>query len=81
MARPELASLAFSWLNALLTASEAARASAGSTLRLTSCSTTKPSLPIEKGWTSWWGPPSAGALSWFLLGALTWAIAPAAQKS
>jgi hypothetical protein len=81
MARPELASLAFSWLKALLTASDAARASAGSTLRLMSCSTTKPSLPIEKGWTSWVGAAFGDALSWFLLGALTWAIAPAAQKS
>src|SRR5207253_5124719 len=64
------------------TASAAAWASEGSILRLVSCSATDPSVPMEKGWTSSFGVDDlAGALRWLLLGALTWAIDPAAETN
>ena len=46
-----------------------------------SCSTTRPSLLIEKGWTLSVEAVFSGARSWFLLGALTWAIDALAQTS
>ena len=83
-ARPELVVFRSSCSSALLTASAAAWASDGSIRRAVSWSATEPSVPMAKGWTSSEGAVDVdlvGALRWFLLGALTWAIDPEAQTN